>query len=369
MKKRMLAGCAAAVVVGGLVVVGIPATAATAPVGPRLESIGALKFGPDGILFVGDSRGASIYALELGGLTRAGSEFTAVRDLDGKIAAMLGTSPHDIFIKDMAVDQTTGNAYLSIMRGNGEGAEPVLMRVSADGAVHHVALEGVHYTQLDLADAPDAAPTARRNPRSYTITDMELLDGELFIAGLSNEEFSSVLRRAPFPFHGDAIATGLEIYHGAHGQYETNAPVYTFLPIELGGKPHVLAGYLCTPLVAFSVDELKSSDKLRGKTIAEMGFGNVPIDMLAIEQEGEQFVVMTNTRRGTMKMKLDDIHQAFARDGIVEPVGPRVGVDYLSAPLGHVVQIDEYDAENVLILERNAENGSLSLSMRGKEWI
>lgn len=336
---------------------------------PAPASLDELEFSPDGVLFAGDSRDGMIYALEVEAGPSRAAEFTQVDDLDGKIAAMLGVSARDVRIGDLAVHPTSGEAYLSIMREGGGETTPVLMKVTAAGEIQHVPFEGMSYTQLTLTDVPDDDPTARRNPRTSTVTDMELTGDELFIAGLSNEEFASVLRRADYPFRSEARATGLEIYHGAHGRFETHAPVHTFMPIELGGEPHVLAGYLCTPLVVFSVDELTGAEKLRGKTIAELGFGNVPIDMLSIEQEGERWVVMTNTHRGTMKLREADIRDAFARDGITKPVGPREGVDYWTAPLGQVLQVDPYGDNAVLILARVAEDGSLVLAAREHRWI
>lgn len=330
---------------------------------PPMASIGALEYA-DGVLFAGDSKGGTVYALEVGAGSGEPGEFTAVDDLDVKIAEMLGTTANEIFIKDMAVDEASGTAYLSLMRGNGAGAQPVLMKVTPDGELHHVAFETLAYTKLELGNAPENTPDARRNPRNSTITDIELLGDSVYIAGLSNEEFASVLRRAPWPFEDSAKATGLEIYHGAHGQYETHAPVYTFMPVDLGGEQYVLAGYLCTPLVTFSVDELESADKLRGRTIAELGFGNVPIDMLYIERDSGDFVLLTNSRRGTMKIPMADIVAAQGKPSIEERVGPRTGVDYEGSPLGLVVQVDNYGRDHILILERNPENGTLRLSAR-----
>ena len=335
---------------------------------PPLASIGALEFA-DGVLFAGDSKGGTVYALEVGAGSGEPVEFTAVNDLDVKIAEMLGTTANEIFIKDMAVDEGSGAAYLSLMRGSGAGAQPVLMKVTPDGQLHHVAFETLAYTKLELGDAPENTPDARRNPRNSTITDIELLGDSVYIAGLSNEEFASVLRRAPWPFEDAASATGLEIYHGAHGQYETHAPIYTFMPVELSGEKHVLAGYLCTPLVTFSMDELGSADKLRGRTIAELGFGNVPIDMLHVKQNGEDFVLLTNSRRGTMKIPMADVVAAQGKPSIEEAVGPRTGVDYEGSPLGLVVQVDNYGSDHILILERNPENGTLRLSARENRWL
>ncbi|HJO04991.1 MAG TPA: hypothetical protein QGG47_13575 [Acidobacteriota bacterium] len=356
MNKRVLAWCcvtvAIAVSLGWIYLDGEAAL-----VDPPMRSIGALEFA-DGVLFASDSVGGTLYALEVGSVGMAPEEFEAVGSLDAKIAEMLGTTSSEIFVKDLAADSKSGVAYLSIMRGSGSHAEPVLVKVTPDGEVHHVDLAQVAYTKHDLTNAPADQPGERRNPRSMTITDIELLGDELFVAGLSNEEFASVMRRVPWPFASAADATGLEIYHGAHAAYETHAPIYTFLPVELDGEEHVLAGYLCTPLATFSLEEMRGADRMRGKTIAELGFGNVPIDMVAFEQNGEEYALMTNSRRGTMKIPMSDIRAAHRNPSIEEEVGPRTGVDYEGAPLGLVVQIDKLRDDALLILERLPENGA-----------
>lgn len=328
----------------------------------ELTSIGVVEPGPGGTLFVADPQAATIYALELGsGGDEATSAEYRIEDLDGKIADRLGTSPRDVFVQDMAVHPKTGVAYLSVTRGEGEAAVPMLLRVTPQGEISEVPPTTPH-TKLKLQNAPaEDAKMYRWSARTLTVTDMEWIDGELWIAGLSNEEFASQLRRAPYPFTGEVASTGLEIYHGAHGEYETFAPIYAFMPFELDGEPHIVASYLCTPLVTFPVEDLKTKSKLRGKTIAELGFGNLPIDMLAVEHEGEEIVLLTNTRRGAMRISADDIRAAQKRDGITTEVGPRTGVDYITPPLGAVVQVANLDPGHVLTLGRALENGSLYL--------
>jgi hypothetical protein len=66
---------------------------------------------------------------------------------------------------------------------------------------------------------------------------MAYLDDALFVAGLSNEEFSSKLRRIAFPFReADGVdCTSVEIFHVSHGKWETAAPIRTFVPYD-GGR-------------------------------------------------------------------------------------------------------------------------------------
>jgi hypothetical protein len=358
------------IVVAALALVALSAPAVA---GSALKSVGALEFSNDGTLFVADSEGAAVYAIQTGlAAGGSGEEMEAIEDLDAKLAAMLGASVRDIFIKDLAVHRPSGTAVLSVMRGAGDGAVPVLMKVSRSGELSELRLEEGKYTKLDISDAPgpEAKMGRTRKARSYTVTDLELIDDELYIAGLSNEEFASTLRRAPYPFTDQLESTGLEIYHGAHGKYETHAPIFTFMQYELNGKPHVVASYLCTPLVTFPVEDLKGGEQLRGKTIAELGWGNVPLDMIAYEHEGEEYVLMTNTRRGAMKMKASDIAAWNEKEGITTEVTEVLrGVPYIGSPLGHVLQIADFDADSILVLWREAENGSLALGPRGKQWL
>ena len=341
----------------------------------ELQSVGALEFGPGDTLFVADSRGAAVYAIETGLPSESsGEEMEGVRDLDAKLGAMLGVDVRELFIKDLAVHQPSGTTVLSILRGSGEDLTPVLMKISRSGKIEELRLDGLEISKLEIGNAPgpDATYGRSRKARSYTVTDMKFIDGRLYIAGLSNEEFASTLRRAAFPFDGSIETTGLEIYHSAHGAYETHAPITTFMAYELNGKAHVVASYLCTPLVTFPVENLKHGAKVRGKTIGELGFGNVPKDIVPYEYNGERYVLLSNTNRGTMKFRASDMEAWNAREGITTEATreePLKGVPYIGSPLGHVVQIDEFDADSIMVLFRAAENGALMLGPRSKQWL
>ncbi len=102
----------------------------------ELQSAGALEFGPGGTLFVADSRGGAVYAVETGLPSQGSSEEReGVRDLDAKLAALLGVDVREVFIKDLAVHRPSGTTVLSIMRGSGEAVKPVLMTVSRAGEI------------------------------------------------------------------------------------------------------------------------------------------------------------------------------------------------------------------------------------------
>ncbi len=334
------------------------------------RSVGALELGPGNVLFVGDSEAARVVALEVALPEAAGEAYETIENLDERIAAMVGVGARDVFIKDMAVHEPSGNTFLSVMRGSGDDARGMLLSVARDGTIAEVALDGVRHSIFELADAPtEDATMYRRKSRTLTVTDLEFIDGELFIAGLSNEEFASKLRRTAFPFDGEAAGTGLEVYHGAHGEYETFAPIFSFIPWEMEDKQYLMAGYLCTPLVTFPLDAVRTEERLRGKTLAELGWGNSPIDMIDYEYDGERFLLIANSRRGTMKLAAGDIMAAQRGPGITTEAEPRAGVDYHSVPLGNVAQMADLDGDNILVLGRSMDNGALYLTVRSKRWL
>lgn len=324
-----------------------------------LESAGPLAFGPGGILFVGDTKGAALWALDTGDRT-AGSGSINVSGLQEKVAAMLGTAPDQVAINDMIVNPISRKAYLSIARGRGPDAAPVILRVDAGGKLEELKLDKVKHARVSLSNAPAAdAKDGRGNSlRVEAITDLHYVDGKVFLAGLSNEEFASKLRAVAFPFTGADAGTSVEIYHGNHGQWETRSPVRTFVPYEIKAEAHLLAAYTCTPLVKFPVKDLKPGSKLVGTTIAELGNRNRPLDMIVYKKGGAEFVLMSNSSRGVMKMSTKGIEDYEA---ITARVGETKGLPYETlADLKGVEQLDKLDDASALILTRS-ESGALDL--------
>jgi hypothetical protein len=329
---------------------GVPVAAADA--GPQLTSIGPLTFGPDGVLFAADTQAATIYALELGDKANGGASGTqAVDAIDQKIAALLGTDAKEIIVTDLVVHPRTKNAYISVMRGQGTASKPALLRVDGAGKIEVVSFENLKHTKVALPNAPNAGTNPQRDPRQQSITDMAFSDGRLYIAGLSNEEFASKLRSVKYPFATADNGTSVEIFHGNHGQLETRSPVYAFLPYSINNTPHLVAAYLCTPLVKFPVASLQAGTKVVGTTIAELGNRNRPIDMVLYKKDGREFLLMSNTARGVMKIPTDGFAGATP---ITQPVKSETsGVPYetVTAMKG-IEQLDLLDGSRTLALSR-----------------
>ena len=345
---------------------------------PGIKSVGPLAFGPEGMLFLADNVGATIFAIDVGD-TGAANEHNEinVENLDTPLAAYLGCSRDDVFIRDMAVHPSSQNVYLSIMRSSGEAGLPVLIKVGADGSLSEVPLEDVPFSQTIIEDAPaedddrqdgrlvqgsregevmESGDVSYRvawdRLRTVTVTDMAYVDGLLLVAGASNEEFSSTFRRIPFPLNGNTKSNSLEIFHVSHGKYETASPIRTFLPY--GGNASVLASYTCTPIVHFSLGDLKSGTQVKGKTVAELGAGNTPLGMVSYVRDGEEYLLVSNAQHPLMKIACKDIDGQGPLTQPTEPVGaprqdlPHQGVSRIANLNGsQVLMMQEDDAGNI----------------------
>jgi hypothetical protein len=327
---------------------------------PTFKSIGPLAFGPDGILFAADTKSAAVVAIATGD-TKPGAKTVKVEGINQKIAGLLGTTADNILITDMVVNPASRNVYLAVSRGRGPEASPVLVRVKGSD-VEVVSLDKVKFSRGELPDAPVDGVVGQgnrqSNPRQESITDVAFFQDRVLIAGLSNEEFASTLRAIPFPFQTVANGTSVEIYHGAHGRFETRSPVRTFVPFKIGNEPHLLAAYTCTPLVQFPITELKPGAKIKGKTIAELGNRNRPLDMIVYQKDGKDFVLLANSSRGIMKISTDNIEKA---ESITEKVADKKGQPYETIESWKGVdQLDLLDAQNAVVVRR-ADGGALNL--------
>jgi hypothetical protein len=343
----------------------------------ELKSAAQLAFGPDGILFIGDSHNAMIFAVDTKDMQPAASPAKLeIKGINTKIAALLGVGPDDILINDFKVSPYSKAVYFAISRGRGTDGKPVILRMDGTGKMTEFSLKNVRYAGISLPDAGEWDPKLARtpngavngNPRVQSITDMSYVNGKVLVAGISNEEFASDLRAIPFPFKTAEKSAGIQIWHSAHGRYETASPVRTFVPYTIGKEEYILAAYTCTPLVKIPVSSLKPGAKITGTTIGELGESNRPLEMVPYRRDGHDYVLMANNKRGVMKVNFDNLGSYKAitppsaqceqsREGQRPGLGPKEcqgeidGVPYQTIESLHgVLQIARIDDNNALIL-------------------
>ncbi len=329
---------------------------------PDLQSAGALAFGPDGILFVGDAKGAAIFAIRTGDQAVEDGDETdlQIEGFNAKLAEELGVTPNEVQINDLAVNPATGNLFFSLSLGD----SPSVVRLGADGSISPLDLSEIAFAKAMLPNPPPDAEVEvngrSRNNRSDAITDLAFIDGQLLISGLKDGESPSSIRSILFPFADIDQGTSLEIFHGAHGRSEDYAAIRTFVPIIIDGEPNILAGFVCTPLVRFPVSEIANGDHVEGTTVAELGNRNRPLDLISYELDGHNYLLMSNSARGVMKINTDGIER---EEGITEhiPDGGTAGQAYETIDsLAGTVQLDKLnETEAVVLIDRGT--GSIDL--------
>ncbi|MFZ0387242.1 MAG: hypothetical protein WAL22_16370 [Solirubrobacteraceae bacterium] len=354
------------------------------------RSAGALTFSPDGVLFLGDNKLGAVFAFETErGQAPASLDPFLFESIDETIAEALGVTAKSLVINGMAVHPVTREPYLAVGVRNGDRLDPAVVSVSLAGEVHPFDLTSSNVTVHQLSDAPDEDRTfksragtfpyppaayfdekARTPLRSMTIVDLKFHDGEVFIAGVSNQEFSSTLRRIPYPFSGDASETQLEIYHLAHGVYETRAPIRTMQFATIDGEDTLIAAYACSPLVTIPVAELTHSTKVTGKTIGDMGNGQ-PISMVAYRDGDGEKLFITNLSRGPMVVPLAGIASAEGYTPENRPTDGPMLDQHPSMPAGPVgkqvlfvgssLRADLFSDRFFVSLTRYADTGDLTL--------
>ena len=338
----------------------------------EVQTLGAMTFAPNGTLFIADNRAAALHAIDPGdqGTATFGDRFLA-RDVDQKVAALLGTTRDRVRFHDMAVHPKSRNIYLTVSRLDGTASQPALIRIKGPEQVEVVDLSDIRFATTAIPGAPARdANTAWGQPQwTLSVTDLSFVDGEVYVAGLSNEQFASALRRVPFPFAKAGALTTVEIYHTSHDKWETASPIEAFLPITIGGTPMIVAGYGCSPIATFNRSEIGTSKHLRGKTVAELGGGNRPIDIVSYQSKGKEWILVANSHRTLMRIDPAAIAAAPAMTTPVSQAYEPGGVSYLPVASAGVMQIDDFNADMLAMLQRDVESGGVHLVALRKQWL
>jgi len=338
-----------------------------------LQSASVLEFALDDTLFVADSLAGVIHAFDLPNEGTAPTEDTPYNllDVDVLIEAATGADRGTVRYNDLAVHPVTRDAFISISASFGGSAGASVVSIDRAGNVTVLDLETTPATAFTLQDRADEAVSFWRDipAPTLTVTDLDYVNGELFIAGLSTGEFASTLRRVAYPFTGTAEASSIEIFHAAHGQMETRAPIRAMSIVDLDGEATVVAAYTCTPLVTIPVGALTDGANITGNTIAELGYGNTPLDVISFavaNQEGgsDSYVLVVNREMDADLITMDALTEAAAGPGLSEPIpylGATVGVQTTPLPLSGVAHAADQDNQFILALRRNLDNGQMEL--------
>lgn len=336
-----------------------------------LRSAGALAFDTGNTLFVGDGKAGVVHAFDLSEIVADQSDYqlgraqtfegrTIFNNLDVEIAALLGVEADDVVINDMVVHKPSKQVLLSVHRGHGPEAEAVVVAVN-QGNLDLVDLDSTDHSSISVGPVPTTETFEFGQAlNTLAITDIDYYNGEILVAGLSNEEFSSKLRRIPFPFTDQVSTSSIEIWHAVHAQYETRAPIISQTVVELDGMPTLIAIYACTPIVRIPLTELTDGAEVRGTMIGEMGFGNTPLDIVPYLNawDGSENVVVTNTNRSAAALNLEAVAAAeeMPHGEGVQPVFSVAGVFQYPLPMSGTMHLDTLDENFAIVVRRSPED-------------
>ncbi len=337
----------------------------------EIDGATVLSFGPDQVLFVGDSKNGIVHAISTEATELKDPVPFNLLDLDDQLANMLEMDVRDLIIYDMKIHPVSQEAYIAVKKGHQPESKSVIAIVSPGShAIRLLDLSKTTHNQVSISNPPSSDLSFWRDiPAStLTITDIDYHDGYMYVAGLSNGEFASNIRKIAYPFNGDQQTVGsIEIYHAVHTQNETRAPIRTMVIEELNDIPTLIASYTCTPLVTIPITDIKEENHIKGKTIAELGYGNAPIDMIsymAQEEDGsfDKKLLVTNKHRGGSLISFKDIEEAQQGKGLAgtKAMGP-VGLPIFTAPTSSIMHIDNQNNMMVAAVKRNIDSGKAEL--------
>ncbi|MBM3830079.1 MAG: hypothetical protein FJ406_06030 [Verrucomicrobia bacterium] len=336
---------------------------------PKLRSVGAMSFGPGGLLLVTEPRHAAIVAIETGDTGPVQKLKQKVSDVNALLAARLGAAEGGVTIVDMAVNPASGKIYLSVTRKPDNAS--LIIVVTADGQAAPLDYAKARHARVSLP----AADTAKVG----NVSDVAFAGDRVLAAGSSNEEFSSKIFTLSLPLAhgGSAVPVSAETYHVAHGKWETKAPITSFVPMEENGKHYVVGSFACTPIAKFELDDLKPHAQVKGTSVVELGSGNRPLDMFTYEKDGKQWLV-THTQRfhqnlfgpskywgarvdmSLIKVREESkINQKAVRRDVKQPKGPE-GIEIVDSLFG-AVHVDKLSNTEVVVLRE--QGASLTLEV------
>ena len=333
-----------------------------------IKSVGPLVFADNDTLVVADWRAQSLHALKLPPAAAATSRPFNLRNVSTPIANALHVRAEQVSFEDMAFRPGAEVAYVSVsVDKGGSTPAPAIVSIDSSGKVAVLPIDKLAQTEARITNVPAADRKFWRDipEATLTVTDLVFDNGKLYVAGLGNGDFASTLRIYDFPFDDHATATTVEMYHPVHDQLETRAPIRKMAVVDLDGVPSLVAAYTCTPLVVIPLKDLVDGAHVKGTTIAELGWGNAPVDMLAFDTPQGPQLLLANSAKSADLMPVSAIAAAAKLPSLATPIqvpaNPLMGLKSTYLPLTGLDQLAMQDAQFIGALRRQPSTGAMQL--------
>jgi hypothetical protein len=330
---------------------------------PGISSIESIAFGPDGLLLIGG--GARIAIVATGDTKPVKWTKAEISNIDQLLAGKLGLQAKDIEVRKMVVNPMSQKAYVALQALKTKAS--IILTIDGAGNVAELPLENVRYKAYPLT-TPNAPVTK--------VTDIAWAGGKIVVSTQATDVFASrVFTIDPTDRSGPPVQVSTKTYHIAHKKWETQAPLRTLMPVVAGGKTSVVGSFTCTPVVRYDLDDAKNDEQVTGRSVLELGSGNMPLGMFAYNRGGKSFILVSVCRGNkkpafgfpsaywVARMDADLLQEttntnenAFWRVGNTKLVGERVEVatNYFG-----VRQMDRLDATQALAIVET--DGAFSL--------
>ncbi|MBI2805793.1 MAG: hypothetical protein HYX68_12510 [Planctomycetes bacterium] len=265
---------------------------------PKLKSIDALGFGPDGLLLIGDSKSAAVVTVDTGDVRETTWNKAGIANIDQLLAAKLGLTAKDIQITKVVVNPASRKAYIAIR--SMKIKQDVILTIDGAGKVAEFSLENVKFNRYPLNTGDKGLKV---------LTGIAWAGDRILVASQVNTTFESRVFSIVPGAKGDPCSSfSTETFHTGHNAVETKAPLRTIMSYEDAGKRFVIGSFTCTPIVRYPLTDVQPGAQLKGSSVVELGHGNAPREMFVYEKDGKKYILM-----GCLRM---------ARFHKTNPVGP-----------------------------------------------
>jgi hypothetical protein len=267
-----------------LVLLGLTAFVQAEQGNPKIKTIEAIAFGPDGLLLIGG--GAQVVTVETGDTKEIAWSKTEIAGIDQLLAGKLGMTAKDLQIQKIAVNPASRKAYIAVR--NLKAKQDVILTVDGAGKVEEFSLENVKFNRYPLTT--DKAITK--------VTDICWAGKSIVAATQATDTFASrVFSITPGSKETTPVSFATETYHTGHGGWETKAPILCIMPYEEKGKTNVVGSFTCTPIVKYPLEDMQPNAKVKGVSVVELGQGNQPRSMFTYEKDGKKFILINTFRK------------------------------------------------------------------------
>jgi hypothetical protein len=247
---------------------------------PKIKTIEALAFGPNGLLLI--AGGPQVVTVETGDTKPSTWSKTEIANIDQLLASKLGLEAKDIEVRKLAVNPASHKAYVALNSLKTKAS--AILTIDGGGSVAEFPLEDVKYTSYTLA-VPKASIAK--------VTDIAWAGGKIVVATQATDKFASrVFTINPAARDGSPVQISTKTFHVGHNRWETQAPLRVLMPYEEDGKKSIVGSFTCTPVVRYDLEDARDDDQITGSSVLELGTGNTPRNMFAYERDGKKFILV-----------------------------------------------------------------------------